>query len=847
MAKGTVTMSEPLFSIARTGAMMLTLAVAWLGAQTGGRTGGAPVQASPVQQVRVALGRGQVADARKQAEAIQVPASRDLASALVDIFEGKDAAARAKLEPLANANRLGDAAVELGLLEIRHGQRQQGYQRLDVIASHRTFNNADDYFRLARAARGIREFMLSNDAFLRIQSEPRADIQTEWGDVAHQRFKYGDATTSYTEALNHDRNWVRAYIGLARALAEDDPEAARNALTAARKLAPNHPDVLVLAAERELEIPDADAAAKLLDEAAAVRADFVEEAALRAAVAYARNDLAGIETAAARVRAIDATSALAYRRAGQQAARAYRFEDAAELARKAVAIDPDDPYAQFDLGLYLTRTGDEKAARVALERSWDLDRSSPLTKNLLDVLDRIDTFETVTHGEFIFKFPKNEAAVLRTYALPLADEAAKVFGARYNFKPSGPILIELFDIHDDFAVRTVGLGGLVGALGACFGKVIVMDSPRARPQGEFSWQATLWHELAHVYSLQASQYRVPRWLTEGISVYEEYKRVPAWGRELALEFAAQHARGRSFGVKALPDAFKRPESLALAYFEASLLVEHLVELNGDAGLRTLLAAYAAGDKDPAAFARAFARSVDDVEKSFRTFVDTRFAALGRAMAEPPGKPAADDIPGLRALAAQAPGNFLVQITLGRALMRAGDLAGAREPLERAATLAPQASGSGSPRGLLAEIAEREGDLPAARAHLRQLLDVDHANVEAARKLLALAAKEPPSAALTRDRDFALRLVADVDPFDADVHVRLGRRLFETNDFTNALKEFQAALALGPSNPAEAQTDVAETLLKVGRKDEAKRYVLLALQQAPTYPRAQDILLAIVGR
>ena len=42
-------------------------------------------------------------------------------------------------------------------------------------------------------------------------------------------------------------------------------------------------------------------------------------------------------------------------------------------------------------------------------------------------------------------------------------------------------------------------------------------------------------------------------------------------------------------------------------------------------------------------------------------------------------------------------------------------------------------------------------------------------------------------------------------------------------------------------------DVAETLLKVGRKDEAKRYVLLALQQAPTYPRAQDILLAIVGR
>ena len=83
----------------------------------------------------------------------------------------------------------------------------------------------------------------------------------------------------------------------------------------------------------------------------------------------------------------------------------------------------------------------------------------------------------------------------------------------------------------------MGLPGLVGALGACFGSVVAMDSPRARPPGEFSWQATLWHELAHVFTLQLSKYRVPRWLTEGISVYEEHRRSPAWGRELTLEFA----------------------------------------------------------------------------------------------------------------------------------------------------------------------------------------------------------------------------------------------------------------------------------------------------------------------
>ena len=62
---------------------------------------------------------------------------------------------------------------------------------------------------------------------------------------------------------------------------------------------------------------------------------------------------------------------------------------------------------------------------------------------------------------------------------------------------------------------------MIGALGACFGRVVTMDSPQARPPGEFQWEATLWHELAHVITLQMSNQRVPRWLTEGISVYEE--------------------------------------------------------------------------------------------------------------------------------------------------------------------------------------------------------------------------------------------------------------------------------------------------------------------------------------
>jgi Flp pilus assembly protein TadD len=184
------------------------------------------------------------------------------------------------------------------------------------------------------------------------------------------------------------------------------------------------------------------------------------------------------------------------------------------------------------------------------------------------------------------------------------------------------------------------------------------------------------------------------------------------------------------------------------------------------------------------------------------------------------------------------------MSLGAALIKVNDFAGARAPLERAAELAPTAPGQGSPHALLAEVAERTGDTARARRELRQLLLSDHANVMAARKLAVLAGDTP---AASEDLDYALRLIADLDPFDAAVHVQLGRRLVEKSSWQPALIEFQAALALGPPNLAEAHTDLGEVLFKLGRKEEAKGHIMTALKEAPSYARAQDVLLAILGR
>ena len=458
------------------------------------------------------------------------------------------------------------------------------------------------------------------------------------------------------------------------------------------------------------------------------------------------------------------------------------------------------------------------------------------------MLDRLEAFVVVPDGDVTFKFSKDEANVLKLYALPLAREAMKTFGEHYQFTPKGPITIEVFPRHDDFAVRTIGLPGIEGALGACFGRVISMDSPHAHPVIDFSWQATLWHEMAHVYTLQLSKYRVPRWLTEGISVFEEHRRNPAWGREVALQYAALWSQNKTFGVKGLPNAFKDPENFGIAYFEASLVVEHLVALKGDAGLRELLLAYADGATDEAAFTRAFGQSVDAIDASFRQFVNGIYGPLAAAMKPVPGNVDPKDVTALRARAAANPGNFAAQLMLGQALVAAGDDQGARQPLQRAAELAPQAQGEASPHGLLAQIDSRAGDNAGARRELRALLQYDHDAVNAARILTKLATDAKADA----DRDFGLRLTADLDPFDASTHTLLGRRELVLKHNDAALVEFEAALALGPTNLAEAHTDVAEAQLAVGRKDDAKRHAMLALAEAPSYARAQDALLTATG-
>ena len=590
-----------------------------------------------------------------------------------------------------------------------------------------------------------------------------------------------------------------------------------------------------------------------------INPDSLEARALSAAMAYLDDRIAEFEAEAARALAINPAYGDVYRIAGSHAARAYRFDEAVTLVRRAIEIDPGNSRAHAELGMHLLRTGDEPAARVALERSFADDPFDLITYNLLEMMDTLDEFETFERGDLIVRLHPSEAPILKEYVLSLAQEALDTLAGLYGIEIRGPILVEIFPRHDDFAVRNLGLPGMIGALGACFGRVVTMDSPRARPPGDFNWRATLWHEIAHVVTLQMSAQRLPRWLSEGVSVYEEQRARPEWGRDQAMSFARALNDGSVLPLRDLNAGFSDPRTISLAYFQASVLVEHLVERHGEPLLRELITAYGRG-LDTEEALESVGLDFDTLQASFDEAVAARFGALQDALRpvasqadeapEPPAGPAAapDEEPdpaaqldALRRLAAEHPGNYELQFALGRALQEAGDTEAAVAALERAAALAPMATGMDSPRGLLAEIARAQGDRDRALRELELLLEHDETSLEAARQLAALAeeAGDERLMALAYDR------VVGIDPFDPVPHLAIGRMALARSDADTAALEFTVALAAGTVDRVSAWSDLAESHLLGGRFDEARRAALAALEMAPTYERAQELLLRVV--
>jgi cellulose synthase operon protein C len=806
----------------------------------------APSQPFPAS-AWAAIAHGRLADA--EAEARSRPTDDPEAVAVIAhlaVRKGNYDEAAKLLEPAATQAPLSSAALELGLLHQRLGRAEAASQLL--FALFRQGSRAGDAGVLLRAARAAQALGNKHDANSLFRAASNAaptdlTIETAWGWLFLETSGEAEAGKSFQKVIAADPQWAPAHLGMGAVLTDENPPAAAAAALRALEIDPTLDAAELLLAELDLDNTRYKEARERLDRVLSRNSKHLQARALLAAMAYVKGDRAAYDAEVRRVLDINPAFGELYRVAGDLAARNYRFEEAVTLGKQAIQVDPASARAYGDLGMHLLRTGDETEARRALERSFNLDSFHRVTYNLLMMLDKLDDFTVVEEGNIVVKMAADEAPVLREYAMPLAQTALKTLSEKYQFTPKGPILVEIFPVHDDFAVRNLGLPGLIGALGACFGRVVTMDSPKARPPGSFSWQATLWHEMAHVVTLQMSSQRVPRWLTEGISVYEEGQLRPEWGRDMEVAYASALNHGKTLPLKDLNAGFTSPETIALAYFEASVLVEHIVKNFGQEKLRALLRSYGEGLEADAAMVKTLGVSMEQLQSGFDTTVNQRFGNLQAALKSSPEAERAvkeGDPQGLRAAATANPGNFALQLAYGRALASAKDRA-AFEPLERAAGLVPVATGDESPHALMAQLAEQLGDNERAVREYQKLLAQDHTALEPARRLAALGDKlaNADAAAVGYER------IVELDPYDPAAHSGLGRLAMKKKQAETAVREFKAAIALRPTDRAAAFCDLGEAYLSLGKAADAKREALAALELAPTYERAQELLLKAI--
>ena len=146
--------------------------------------------------------------------------------------------------------------------------------------------------------------------------------------------------------------------------------------------------------------------------------------------------------------------------------------------------------------------------------------------------------------------------------------------------------------------------------------------------------------------------------------------------------------------------------------------------------------------------------------------------------------------------------------------------------------------------MMAQMALERKDSARAISELEKLLQhAEHRSRFGAAARTQLEATKAPAAKLMA----AYERIAQLDPFDAANHSELGRLKMQAGDARTAVREFRAAIAAGSLDPASAHSDLAESYLALGDKVQARRAVLAAIEVAPGYPRAQDLLLKVVGQ
>ncbi len=631
---------------------------------------------------------------------------------------------------------------------------------------------------------------------------------------------------------------------LSRAFASSDSEQANAALQRALQRNPQHVPSLLAMADAAINRERYADAEAVLTQVLEVNVHQPEAWALLAVIAHLRGQGEIEQLMRAAALSTWAENPEVDHLIGRKLSQLYRFAEGAEYQRRALTFDPGHPGASFQLAEDLLRLGYddvgwELAKTVAAEDPYNV-----VAYNLVTLYDRLQGFATLRGDGILVRMDPREAAIYGDAVLELLSDARQVLCSKYNVDPAGIVGVEIFPQQKDFAIRTFGLPGGAGFLGVCFGRVITANSPASQGERPSNWQSVLWHEYCHAVTLEKTKNRMPRWLSEGISVYEERQRDSSSGESMTPQYREMLLDEELTPVSRLSGAFLSPPSpvhLQFAYYQSSLVVEYLIEQHGFEAINQILDDLGAG----ISINDALTRSVGSLDR-----LDNQFAAYARKRANsfaPDVDWSKDDLPA-RATPEQwaewnqeHPQNFWGQTRWAQSLIAADRHAEALKPLEDLVRRGAITGSPGGPLEMLADTYGKLGQTDKQRRALEKLITLSDDALPALRQLAEFAQQDEDWAALA---NYARKILA-VHPLLPLGHEYLATAADRLENPADTVTALTALTQFDPVDPAGLDYRLAAAHAKAGDKQQATKHVIAALDEAPRYRDALRLLLELV--
>ncbi|MEX0979062.1 MAG: tetratricopeptide repeat protein, partial [Pirellulales bacterium] len=520
--------------------------------------------------------------------------------------------------------------------------------------------------------------------------------------------------------------------------------------------------------------------------------------------------------------------------------------------------------------------------------------------NTLKVLEVLDGYETLETEHFRIKFDPQKDKVLAESMGQWLEEVYPQLVKQMGFVPPDKSLFEVFssakntDGHGWFSARMVGLPH-IHPIGACAGKIVALQSPSEGPQ-RFNWARVVKHEFVHVINLQQTDFNIPHWFTEALAVLNEgYPRPQDWN-DLLVTSAGKN---KLFNLDTINLGFIRPHSSSewtLAYCQAELYAEYMLERFGPEAIAKMLAAFGDNLTTPEAIKRAFEVDQPDFERGYQDYVKKIVAALPAAAAAGP-----ISLAEVQKALAKNPKDPKLLADAARAHLNRNNYPEARRLADAALAIDPKSQLAQYVRARLHLVV---GENKEALARLEQALDREHPqenlvallaglklraeDYAAAAELYELGAKHDPhggkwlkslAAVYLKSGDdkklvSVLTKLADADPddlpvrkklaqlavaggawaaaarwtfeglhiqvMDAELHAWRGEALSGQGNAAGAAAEYAVAVELNPDD-AKLRLALAAALVKANRPADAKAALEALLKREPGDSAARRML------